>query len=243
VEAEAERQQAREVTLEHVQACKQKFLKQMEHEVKGHQVETCFGPEGCPNRAVQDSDLMKDLESLLASKGLRKFLKKRVNGPLKLHHEFRVSISDCPNACSRPQIVDLGLIGATRPQVSAARCTGCGACVAICREEAIVLSEEGDEPLINSGKCLSCGQCISVCPTGALEADFSGYRILVGGKLGRRPQLAQELGGIYSGEEVLKVVDRCLDHYLTHSVAGERFGEILKRTGFAMLESAAKHRD
>ncbi len=239
VEEEAERQQAGEVTLDHVQACRQKFINNMEGEVKGYQVETCFGPGGCPNSAVEDSELSRDLEELLASKDLRAFLKKTVNGPLNLHPEFRGSLSDCPNACSRPQIADLGLIGATRPRVSSDACTGCGACAAICKEKAIKSPEAGDEPTIDSEKCLSCGQCISVCPAGVLEADARGYRILVGGKLGRRPQLARELEGIHSKEDALRVVDRCLDHYLTHCVSGERFGEILNRTGIESLESAA----
>jgi len=240
VEEEAERQHARVVTLEHVRACKQKFINNMEDEVKGHQVETCFGPGGCPNRAVEDSDLVKGLEDILASKKLREFLKARVKGPLKLHHEFRVSMSDCPNACSRPQIADLGLIGAARPRVSGVGCTGCGACVEVCREDAIQLSEAGDEPILSSEKCLSCGQCIAVCPVGALEAETSGYRILVGGKLGRRPQLARELEGIHSKEEALGIVNRCLDHYLEHCVAGERFGEILNRTGLAQIDKKKK---
>jgi anaerobic sulfite reductase subunit C len=242
VEEEAERQHAREVALEHVQTCRQKFLKNMEDEVKGHQVETCFGPGGCPNRAVEDSELVKDLEDLLESKNLRKFLKQRVKGPLKLHHEFRVSTSDCPNACSRPQIADLGLIGAVRPRVATAPCTGCGACIEVCKENAIQLSEEDNDPTVNSEKCLACGQCIKVCPAGVLEAETTGYRVVVGGKLGRRPQLARELEGIYSKEEALSVVDRCLDHYLTHCVAGERFGEVLNRTGMEFLESAAEPR-
>lgn len=239
VEEEAVRRQAGEVTLDHVQACRQKFINNMEDEVKGYQVETCFGPGGCPNRAVEDSELVRDLEELLAKKNLMAFLKKTVNGPLKLHHEFRVSLSDCPNACSRPQIADLGLIGATRPRVASDRCTGCGACAAICKEKAIKSPDAGGEPIIDAEKCLSCGQCISVCPAGVLEADARGYRILVGGKLGRRPQLARELEGIYSKEDALRVVDRCLDHYVTHCVSGERFGEILNLTGIEYLESAA----
>jgi anaerobic sulfite reductase subunit C len=239
VEEEAQRHNAREVTLEHVQTCRQKFLTNMEDEVKGHQVESCFGPGGCPNRVVKDSDMVKSLEDLLESKNLRQFLKERVNGPLKLHHEFRVSMSDCPNACSRPQIADLGLIGAARPRVSAVGCTGCGACVEICKENAIQLSGVDDDPTINEERCLACGQCISVCPAGVLETETMGYRVVVGGKLGRRPQLARELEGIYSREEALRVVDRCLDHYLTHCVTGERFGEILNRTGVEGLDSTA----
>ncbi len=242
VEDEAERRHSREVTLEHVHACKQKILKNMEDEVNGYQIETCFGPGGCPNRVIEDPDLVKQLETILVSKDLRAFLKNRVGGPLKLHHEFRVSVSDCPNACSRPQIADLGLIGAVRPLISAGGCSGCGACVAICREDAIQLSGIGDEPLIDREKCLSCGQCISVCPGEVLGGETKGYRILLGGKLGRRPQLARELEGIYSKEETLRVVDRCLDYYLEHSVAGERFGEILNRTGSELNAFSAKLR-
>ena len=58
-----------------------------------------------------------------------------------------------------------------------------------------------------------------------------GYRILVGGKLGRHPRLARELPGIHSPEETLKIVERCTDVFQKQCVSGERFGEILERTG------------
>ena len=108
VEDEACRNDASIVTLDHVRTCRRRFLSNMENEVKGYHLEQCFGPSGCPNRAVTDTTLVKALEELLAGHELREFLKSRVKGPLKMHHEFRVSVSDCPNACSRPQIVDLG---------------------------------------------------------------------------------------------------------------------------------------
>ena len=117
------------VTLEHVKTCQKRFLNQMEEEVKGYQVEACFGPTGCPNRAVAFEDFPKKVEALLAGRNLKSFLEEKVQGPLKLHHEFRVSISECPNACSRPQISDLGLIGARSPKISAEPCIQCGACV------------------------------------------------------------------------------------------------------------------
>ncbi|MEW6378092.1 MAG: hypothetical protein AB1611_00640 [bacterium] len=82
----------------------------MEQEVKGYRIETCFGSSGCPNQAVPGSGLVQRVEARLSGRNLRDFLKTRVSGPLKIHHEFVVSLSDCPNACSRPQIVDLGLI-------------------------------------------------------------------------------------------------------------------------------------
>jgi len=229
VEEEAARLNAQEVRMEHVKACQRRFLNNMEEEVRGYQVEQCFGGNGCPNWAVQHDDLIQRLEKLLESKNLKGFLKERVKGPLKMHHEFRVSVSDCPNACSRPQIVDLGLIGAIRPGPGEGACTECGACVEICREGAIVLEEGAGAPSIDIEKCLCCSQCIRVCPAEALQGSEAGYRILVGGKLGRHPQLGRELEGIFSLEKTLKVVESCLETYLKHNEAGERFGDVLRR--------------
>lgn len=233
VEEEAIYCGAKEVSLEHVHSCKRRFLDNMEDEVKGYQVETCFGPSGCPNRAVIWDDLSGRLEKRLSKMGVRAFLKERIKGPLKIHHEFRVSISDCPNACSRPQIVDLGLIGACRPRISDEICSQCGACVEVCRERAISL--EGDVPILDYARCLYCGQCLNVCPTGTLQEDTRGYRILVGGKLGRHPQLGRELPGIYGLEDTLDIFDRCLGYYQENCIQGERFGEILYRKGLDWL--------
>ncbi len=227
VEDEAARCGANEVIMEYVRTCQKRFLNRMEDEVKGFQVETCFGPTGCPNRAVISDGLPQKLEKKLLKRNLKEFLKKRVKGPLKMHHEFRVSVSDCPNACSRPQIFDVGLIGACRPEVSGEPCTQCGACVEVCRENAISL--ENDVPFVDDEKCLYCGQCVGICPTGTLKEGAKGFRILVGGKLGRHPRLGTELPGVYKLEDALKVVDRCLDHYQHHCLRGERFGEILER--------------
>lgn len=166
---------------------------------------------------------------------MKSFLKERVNGPLKMHHEFRISISDCPNACSRPQIFDVGLIGACRPEASDEPCTRCGACMESCKENA--LSIKDDVPVVDDSKCLFCGQCIRVCSTGSLMEAQKGYRILVGGKLGRHPRLATELPGIYQPEEALAVIERCLDHYQRHCIKGERFGEIVERAGIFKLEN------
>ena len=134
VEEEAARSNSSEVRLEHVRLCQQRYLKNMEDEVKGYQLETCFGPNGCPNRVSRDGDMVQRLESILESCNFKEFLKERVKGPLKLHHEFRVTLSDCPNACSRPQIADIGLISACPPVISSAECTGCGECVTTCQE-------------------------------------------------------------------------------------------------------------
>ncbi len=241
VEEEAARCGANEVSLGHVKTCQRRFLNRMENEVQGYQVEACFGPSGCPNRAVHYDNLVKKIEESLSRRNLKSFLKGKVNGPLKMHHEFRITISDCPNACSRPQISDLGVIGARRPRVSDEPCSQCGACVEICREEAITLQE--GRPILNLSRCLSCGQCIAACPTGTLEEEKKGFRILVGGKLGRHPRLAEELPGIHSYDETLQIIDRCLDHYQRYCTKGERFGEILERTGIDQIIDRGRQTD
>jgi dissimilatory sulfite reductase (desulfoviridin) alpha/beta subunit len=228
VEDEATRCGAREATLQHVRTCQQRFLSRMEEEVRGYQVETCFGPSGCPNRAVISEDLPETLETLLYRRDLRSFLKERVKGQLKMHHEIRVSVSDCPNACSRPQIVDIGLIGACSPEITEEPCSECGACLEACKEDAI--SVQNGQPSIDESKCLFCGQCAKVCPTGTLKEGKKGYRVLVGGKLGRHPRLAEELPGIFPQDEALNIVEKCLDLYQERSSHGERLGEILERS-------------
>ncbi|MEW6378733.1 MAG: 4Fe-4S dicluster domain-containing protein [bacterium] len=229
VEEEALRSGAQEVNLCHVQTCQKRFIDSMEQEVRGYRIETCFGSAGCPNQAVPGSGLVQSLEACLSARNLRDFLKNHVTGPLKMHHDFVVSVSDCPNACSRPQIVDIGLIGASRVKISDKPCSQCGACGNVCKEQAVSLSPGMDAPLIDPNRCLSCGQCLKVCPAGTLQQADTGYRILIGGKLGRHPRLGTELPGIYSREEVLKIVNQCLDFYLLHNKEGERLGETIKR--------------
>jgi dissimilatory sulfite reductase (desulfoviridin) alpha/beta subunit len=230
IEEEARQGGAKVVALNHIQSCQEKFLHQMEDEVKGYQVETCFGASGCPNRAASSEALAKKIEVKLAQRNMKAFLKEKAVGPLKFHHEFRVSLSDCPNACSCPQIVDIGLIGARKPQATK-ECPGnqCAACVEICPEKAISL--EQSEPYINQDNCLSCGKCIAVCQTETLQESRQGFRIQIGGKVGRHPQLGRELPGIYSEEEVINIIDQCLDYYQQNSSKGERLGEILEQKG------------
>lgn len=227
VEEDARSAGAKEVRIDHVRSSQQKFMKKMDSEVFGYRIENCVGPGGCPKRAVEDSDLVERLETLVSGKNLREFLKEKVGGPLKKHHEFRIVISDCPNACSRPQITDVGIIGAWRPRITDEPCSDCGACLEICKERAVLFEE--DVPIIDNDNCLVCGQCIIHCPTGTISGSDRGYRILVGGKLGRHPQLGKELPGIHSSDDVLNIVDRYLGHFMAYNKKGERFGDILNR--------------
>ncbi|MEJ2098326.1 MAG: hypothetical protein P8Y38_14725 [Deltaproteobacteria bacterium] len=112
VEKEAIEAGKQTVSLADVKATRARYLTSMSSEIKGYQIETCFGPSGCPNRAIISDHLVNQIESEVKKEDLLGFLKQSVKGDLKFHHEFRITLADCPNACSQPQIKDIGIIGA-----------------------------------------------------------------------------------------------------------------------------------
>lgn len=232
VEKEAQQKGLSVVTIAHVKAVKAGYLKNMEAEVKGYQLDACFGESGCPNRVIDAGSLLKRIEKTLQKADLRSFLKSKVSGKLKFHHEFRVTIADCPNACSQPQIKDVGIIGACLPEITDEECSLCDACVEACREDAITLQQSDDGPQIDEERCLYCGKCFKVCPTETIVKGRCGFRVQLGGKLGRHPRLARELPGIFSEDEVLEILEACLAFYKERTKTGERFGELLGDTEF-----------
>ncbi len=214
-----------------VTAAKKQYLADMSRDIKGYQVDTCFGSAGCPRRANPGDDLMGQVQEILDKADLLSFLKETVTGPLRYHHEFRVALADCPNACSQPQIKDMGLIGAVRPGRGQAECSMCGECYDNCPERAITLDEHSGGPEIDYDRCLSCGQCLRVCPTGTLIEIERGFRVQLGGRLGRHPRLGLEIPGLLPGllneKQVLAVLRECLDFYKQNCRQGQRFAKTI----------------
>lgn len=227
------------VRLIHIKMAQMEFIKKMDQGIKGYEIETCFGPSGCPNSITEQGDITERFDTLLEQKGIKEFLLSTVEGKLKLHHQFRISVSDCPNACSRPQIVDIGLIGALRVKSSENECIHCMKCVEECRESAIEMHDNG--PVINDELCLMCCACIKACEQGHLISGKSGYRILVGGKLGRHPMLGIDLGRIFSPVQAINVVDFIIDYYKSNSQKGERLGSIIQRKGIKDIRDQLKN--
>ncbi len=237
VEEEARKEGKTTITLAEINATQKRYLTGgMAKEVKGYQLDMCFGPAGCPNRIQPAGNLPDKIEAILKDADLISFLKSKGIKDLKFHHEFRVTLADCPNACSQPQIKDIGIIAAAMPAVSDETCSGCNACAETCRENAIAV-DDTPQPVIEPEKCVACGQCIPVCPTGTLTDGVKGFRVQLGGKLGRHPRLARELPGIHDEAAVLDIVAESIRLYKQNNRNGERFGELLNEETFQSLSN------
>jgi len=232
VEKEAVAEGKEVVTLAEVNATRMRFISGMDSEIKGYQVEECFGQTGCPTRVVSGETLLKKIEELFKEENILDFLRRNVKGKLKYHHEFRVSISECPNACSQPQIKDIGILGGVLPQITDIPCSLCGACDESCRENAVFVDAENETAVIDFSRCVRCGKCVEVCPTGTIVEKEKGFRIQLGGKLGRHPRLASEIPGLFGEDEVVEVVRKCIAFYKSRSKDGKRFSEIYEGPEF-----------
>ncbi|MDD2389325.1 MAG: 4Fe-4S dicluster domain-containing protein [Desulfobacterales bacterium] len=280
-----------EVTLVEVETAQKRHMDRIQSAIKGYQLDRCFGSNGCPNRANNSDNLIRKIEELLIEEDILSFLKYQVKDKIKFHHEMRISISECPNACSQPQIRDIGIIGVITPEITDKPCSDCRACIRSCPDSAITLEpadsenedapdyedEEADDyqnggsddyhdkeaddyeddgsddyhddedddyedddsetlenqvPVIDYGLCMRCGRCTRICPSGAIIPGKSGYRIQLGGKLGRHPQLAMELPGQFTEEEVLKVIQACIIFYKMNSRNGKRFASIFHESDY-----------
>jgi anaerobic sulfite reductase subunit C len=220
------------IALVDVKATQARYLSGMHADIKGYQLDTCFGPSGCPNRAVISDPLLARVEAVVKAADLLSFLKSRVRGEIKFHHEFRITLADCPNACSQPQIKDMGIIGAAVPETTNEPCSQCQACVESCPEQAITLAAGSRPPAIDTVRCLNCGQCVRACPTGTIAEAWKGFRVQLGGRLGRHPRLARELPGIFGEDQVIEILQDCLKLYKERSLHGERFAQLFEDRDF-----------
>ncbi|MGD8530591.1 MAG: 4Fe-4S binding protein [Syntrophobacterales bacterium] len=225
------------ITKTDLEESKRKHLKSLSEDIKGYTLDGCFGSSGCHNAVVTSADLVSNLEGLLEKADLLTFLRSRLGERLKLHHQLRVTIADCPNSCSQPQIKDIGIIGQAQMVCDPNECSGCGECEVGCEESAIVL-KDGFLVGIDEELCVECGACAQICPTDSISTTAGTFRVLVGGKLGRHPQLARELTRDLDGDQVLALVSLIVDFYKSKANSGERLGALINRIGWEEFRSA-----
>jgi anaerobic sulfite reductase subunit C len=160
--------------------------------VDGYELQPCRGLEGtCPFALVKDPSLAHRIDlAVRTCAWWQRF--NADSGQARPHHaRFRVALAACPNACTMPQIRDIGIIATVTPQAVRPECNGCGCCERTCREAAIVV--QNGRAVLHEDRCVGCGQCIQSCPQQVIDPGPVRLRILVGGRMGRHPRWAQEL--------------------------------------------------
>ena len=153
---------------------------------------------------------------------------------VKLPHKFKIAVGGCPNNCVKPDLNDVGIVGAWKPQLVEERCIGCGACVKTCPLHVATLK---DGKFANTKDCNKCGRCVRACKVGGLDY-IGGYRVSIGGRWGKQVARGQFLSPIFETEEaVLSVVEKVILFFRDQGLAGERLSDTVARIGFAQAEA------
>lgn len=191
-----------------------------------HDLQLCRGIQSCPH-AVPVPNPQPGLETLVRHSDWPGLLTTTVH-PIRQHHRFRIAVAMCPSGCSRPHIADFGLIAAAQIALDPDHCTSCGRCVQACAENALQITADGLR--LDARRCLGCRACVRVCPHTALSSINHGFRVVLGGKLGRHPRLAHELG-FFSTSQAFDVLGRTLDLLTAHYRPGLRLGQLVLELG------------
>ncbi|MCW7754013.1 hypothetical protein OOT00_08440 [Desulfobotulus sp. H1] len=72
------------------------------------------------------------------------------------------------------------------------------------------------------------GICITTCRDGGLLTAEKGFRVLLGGRLGRHPRLGLPLPGLYSAEDLEKILFHVMDFWMSRPDPMERFSRMLQ---------------
>lgn len=180
----------------------------------------------CPKAAKDWTEFYQELEKAVRELNLKTMFEERFQ-PFQFHHIPKIALAGCPNGCSRPQIKDIGVTGFVTPQLSSDECSGCQTCISVCQEKAI--SWQTDRIVIDPDFCISCGECIQSCPTEKIIAKESGWSLSLGGRLGRHPQFAKNVGRVATGEEAKNRILSILQEYSREGLPEERLSHFLER--------------
>lgn len=197
---------------------------------KLYEVTGCNDKHLCPLSLIDANSLLSKLNNKLEELNITEILLNRIEGPVVYHHTFRVTVSECPNACSQPQIKDFGAIAESLPGLSNNECINCNLCVEECKEDAIII-DTIPVPVIDYTKCVRCEACVKVCPVNTLITEKKGYSVFIAGKLGRHPRFAVKLLDLVDEDTVVKALEVSLNLYIKESKENERFGSYVNRIG------------
>lgn len=160
---------------------------------------------------------------------------------VRLPHKFKIGLGGCPNNCIKPGLNDFGIMGQRVPCYDEDDCNGCKKCAVVekCPVKAAHINDDGVME-IDRAACNNCGKCIDACPFDCVGEEKVGFKVMVGGIWGKRQRIATPLEGIYTEEELFKLIEKSLLIYREQGNTGERFGMFIERIGFDNFASQLK---
>lgn len=152
---------------------------------------------------------------------------------MPLPHKFKIAVGGCPNNCVKPDLNDLGVVGQRVPVPDTEKCRGCKKCQIEKNCPIHAAKLEDGKISIDPDACNHCGRCKGKCPFGAVEEYREGYKILIGGRWGKKTACGWPLPRLFTTEEeVMTVIDRAILLFREEGIAGERFADTVTRLGF-----------
>lgn len=156
---------------------------------------------------------------------------------VKLPHKFKIAVGGCPNNCVKPDLNDFGIIGQYMPLLNEEKCKGCNRCVIEETCPIQVAKLQDGRLVIPEDSCNHCGRCIGKCPFGAVKTGIYGYKVVIGGRWGKKSANGQAIQKVFTTkEEVLSVLEKAILLFREQGKTGERFSDTIARLGFTNVE-------
>lgn len=149
---------------------------------------------------------------------------------LDVPYKIKIGVTGCANNCGKARESDIGVMGMRIPVWSEEQCIGCGACVKMCPVHAITCTDERYQR--DESVCIGCSVCSVLCPKSAWGPESTGYTLLIGGTLGKKPRLGIPLRtNIQTEDELFDLIEKTLKFYQKHGQPKERLGHVMSRMG------------
>lgn len=157
---------------------------------------------------------------------------------VSLPHKFKIAVGGCPNNCVKPNLNDLGIVGARVPGYDPEKCKGCKKCQLALSCPIHAASLVDGRLVIDPNLCNNCGRCVGKCPFHCNDQSTYGWKVYIGGRWGKQIAHGRMLSKVFTDqEEVLSVIEKAILLFRDQGKSGERFADTIARIGFENAEA------
>lgn len=157
---------------------------------------------------------------------------------VSLPHKFKIATGGCPNNCVKPELNDLGIVGARKPVYDEEICRGCKKCQIENTCPIKIAKLEGNKLVIDEEKCNNCGRCIGKCPFHCADSGEYGWKVYIGGRWGKKVARGRQLSKFFTDkEDLMNTIEKTILFFRSEGISGERLADTIDRVGFEKAEA------